>query len=578
MGTARFAVKPPSADGRALRTVVAVVAFFGVIVPIFAGLWLTLRAAFGVLPTLGHSGLSLAPFAQLAEVPGLARAIWLSLFTGGGATLIALCLALALASWLDGRMSPKLRLRLIAPILAVPHAALAIGLAFVLAPSGWIARLLAPVAGWERPPMLSSVNDEWGIALLVGLMVKEVPFLVFMALAGLGQIPHRRQMASARALGYSEAMVWLKVIMPQLWPLIRLPMLVVLAYGVSVVDMALILGPATPATLSVVLLRLFTSPDTALLLPASAGALVQIGVLGVAIGLVFVAEAAIRAIGVRWARRGARAGGLARCLPPAAMTALAVLALGGAAMVSLMIWSVAWRWSWPAILPESGSLQLWRNPGSGWGSALCRTLIAAAASTMAALVMAIAWLDAEDRGTRGRAPWAEALIYVPLLLPQIAFLAGLNVLFLRLGLSGSMIAVIWAHALFVFPYIMIALSDPWRALDPRMSRSAAALGAGPWRRLWAVKLPALLAPILAAAAIGIAVSTAQYLPTLFMGAGRIATLTTEAVTLASGADRRVTGVYATLQATIPLVGFALAVVIPARRHRNRRGLRGGGYA
>jgi hypothetical protein len=26
------------------------------------------------------------------------------------------------------------------------------------------------------------------------------------------------------------------------------------------------------------------------------------------------------------------------------------------------------------------------------------------------------------------------------------------------------------------------------------------------------------------------------------------------------------------------VGFALAVVIPARRHRNRRGLRGGGYA
>ena len=40
--------------------------------------------------------------------------------------------------------------------------------------------------------------------------------------------------------------------------------------------------------------------------------------------------------------------------------------------------------------------------------------------------------------------------------------------------------------------------------------------------------------ILTAAAVGFAVSVGQYLPTLLIGAGRLPTITTEAVALASG--------------------------------------------
>jgi putative thiamine transport system permease protein len=164
---------------------------------------------------------------------------------------------------------------------------------------------------------------------------------------------------------------------------------------------------------------------------------------------------------------------------------------------------------------------------------------------------------------------------LPLLLPQIAFLYGLNLLFLQLGISGGIVTVIWAQGLFVFPYVMIALSDPWRALDPRLIRTAASLGAGPTRRLFRVKVPALIGPLLTAAAIGFAVSIAQYLPTLFMGAGRIATLTTEAVTLSSGSDRRVIGTYAVLQALLPFAAYGLALVLPRVLYRDRLGLRGG---
>ncbi|HXQ65311.1 MAG TPA: ABC transporter permease, partial [Alphaproteobacteria bacterium] len=63
-----------------------------------------------------------------------------------------------------------------------------------------------------------------------------------------------------------------------------------------------------------------------------------------------------------------------------------------------------------------------------------------------------------------------------------------------------------------------------------------------------------------------------YLPTLFAGAGRLSTLTTVAVTLAAGADRRVIGVYVFLQSLLPLVLYGLALLLPAAIYANRRGL------
>ena len=108
-----------------------------------------------------------------------------------------------------------------------------------------------------------------------------------------------------------------------------------------------------------------------------------------------------------------------------------------------------------------------------------------------------------------------------------------------------------------------------------IARSAAALGVSPARVLWRLRLPLLLRPLLFAFAIGCAVSVGQYLPTLFAGAGRIATLTTEAVTLSSGADRRIMGVYTFLQAGIPLLVYAAALAIPAALFMRRRGMNDG---
>ncbi len=425
---------------------------------------------------------------------------------------------------------------------------------------------------------MATVNDVWGMALMVGLMVKELPFILLVILSALSQIPVARQMAAGRALGYGRGVIWVKIIMPQVWPLIRLPVWVVLAYALSAVDMAIILGPSNPPTLAVAIMRWFTNPDLAMIRPAAAGAILQAVVVLLGVALFWLAERAAAPLGRWWIRRGGRGSSAEPGLWLATVATMALMGAGLLAMLSLLVWSLSWRWSFPQLLPESWSLKPWTSHTDDWSRALMNTVTLAVTTTALSLALAVAWLEGEDRARRKRAPWAEALIYLPLLIPQIGFLYCLNIIFLRAGLSSGLPAVIWAQALFVFPYVMITLSDPWRALDPRITATAAALGAGPWRRLFTVKLPILLRPILTAAAVGVAVSVAQYLPTLFMGAGRIATLTTEAVTLSSGSDRRVTGVYATLQAALPFAAYFLAFAVPALVHRNRRALTGAFHA
>lgn len=562
------------AEGQVLRGVVLAVVALGLMTPIALGLWQTTRSAFGILPALGRDSLSLAPWRALAFLPGFGTSLRLTLVTGLGSTLLSLVLATGICATLHARLRPGTAARLLTPYLATPHAAMAVGLAFVLAPSGWIARALAPWAGWSQPPDLATVHDGWGLALLVGLTVKEMPFLLLVILSALTQISVGPQMAAGRALGYGRGVVWIKIIMPQVWPLIRLPVWVVLAYALSNVDMAIILGPSNPPTLALAVMRWFSDPDPAMILPASAGAILQAAIVVLALAGLGLAELCGRRIGLWWLRRGGRGLSAEPGLWLASLAACTLMTLGALAILSLGLWSVTWRWSFPQIWPERWSLQPWADPQGLRLEALGNTACLALATTALSLTLAIAWLEGENRARLGRAPWAEALIYLPLLIPQIGFLYGLNVVFLRIGASGSLMAVAWGQCLFVFPYVMIALSDPWRALDPRVISAAAALGAGPWRRLLAVKLPILLRPILTAAAIGVAVSVAQYLPTLFLGAGRVVTLTTEAVTLSSGADRRITGVYASLQAGLPLAAYLLAFAIPAFVHRNRRELSG----
>ncbi|MEO8531708.1 MAG: ABC transporter permease subunit, partial [Deltaproteobacteria bacterium] len=165
-----------------------------------------------------------------------------------------------------------------------------------------------------------------------------------------------------------------------------------------------------------------------------------------------------------------------------------------------------------------------------------------------------------------------AISALPLILPQAAFLFGLQIVMLRAGFRAGFGAVLFTHLALVVPYTMLCFAGPYSGLDPRLLKQAASLNASPWRVFFAVKLPLLATPILTVFAIAFAVSVAQYLTTVMVGAGRVSTLTTEAVALSSGSDRRIAAAFGLMQAALPLVGFALALALPRVIWRKRQGM------
>jgi putative thiamine transport system permease protein len=543
------------------------------VLPVVAGLTAILLPAFGYWPALGGTHFTLDPWRALLALPSLPRSLGVSLFVGFATTVFSLgAVTMLMAAFLGTRAFALVR-RLLSPLLSVPYVALAFGLAFVIAPSGLIFRLFSPWAtGLERPPDLLIINDPYGLSLAGALVLKEIPFLFLMTLAALPQADAPRAFTSARTLGYRRVAAFAKVVMPRLYPQLRFPVLAVLAYGLSVVDAALVLGPNTPPTLAVQVLRLADDPDLALHFEASAASVLQFALVLSAIGLWLVLERLAGLAWRQWVVAGGRHCGEAWIRLAAPLLAGAIAGLVVLAFSSLVLWSISATWRFPDIWPQAFTLEVWRRELAIGLPIVCRTLLLGAGVAGAALIITILCLENEVR--RGVPPASTLnLIYIPLLVPQIAFLTGTASLMIALHLDGNGFGVGLAHLVFVLPYVFMSLSAPWRAYDPRYRATALLLGASPWRAFWAVRLPMLTHAILIAGALGFAISVSQYLATLLVGGGRFATVTTEAVGLAAGADRRVIGVFALMQAMLPFLGFAVALVVPALLFRNRWGLR-----
>jgi putative thiamine transport system permease protein len=547
--------------------------------PMCAGLLGTLLPAFGVMPAIGAEHWSVAPWRELAQHPGFVTALQLTLASGVVTTLLAVASAIGFAAWLHERAWGQRIAAWLAPVLASPHSALAIGLSFVLAPSGWLVRWISPgLTGWELPPDVSTVGHPSGWTLIVGLLIKEVPYLMLMTLGALNQVNARPYMAAARALGYRPVQAYLQVVLPLVYRQIRLPIFAVLAFSLSVVDVSMILGPGNPPTLAVLAVRWFADPDLQRVLPASAAAVLLLLLVVACIGGWLVLERVVAAWARRWFVRGHRDGPLAAGAVLASSVCALLAAATGLALLALLIWSFTRQWRYPDALPQAWTLANWMRQSVAVAQPASNTLWVGLAATAVAAVLVIACLEHEAQRAGGAdVPRAFGtgslwLLYMPLLVPQVAFLFGVQVLLIRLRFDATLSAVVLAHLVFVLPYFFLSLADPWRAFDTRYARSAASLGASRWRVFWRIKLPILLKPTLIACAVAFAVSVGQYLPTLFAGSGRVATLTTEAVTLASGEDRRVTAVWALLQSLLPMVAFAAAAWIPRLAYAHRRAL------
>jgi putative thiamine transport system permease protein len=497
-------------------------------------------------------------FAALLVHPQFWGGLWLSVFTGVSSTILALLFAILIAA-----NSKQSLLGEAGGMLAVPHVAVAIGVVFFIVPTGILARLLAWPLGWTAPPQWNVAQDPYGLSLIAALVLKETAFLVYVLAGLMNRADLKQQLAGqqrvATSLGHGLGSVWLRVLLPQLLPRLVWPLVAVFTYGITVVDMALVIGPTQPPTLATVIWRDLNDGEAVTNARGAAGV---VALSAVTLSLLLVVGLLLRQdwpriIGIYsgYPRYGKSRNKVLTQLWPFWRLSFGLLA------IFLVFQSFSTQWPFPDLQPAGWTARYWvllmSNP-----SPLITSLWLALATATIGVAVAVAWLETAR-------PAQDRIVLLAcaatLCLPALVIALGQYRMFLALGLTGTAMALILAHLLPVTAYSFVMLHGPYRGFDGRWRQVSAGLMQSRGTFLMRIKWPLLKAPLLSAWAVGFAVSIAQYVPTQLAAAGRYSTLPLDAVTLSSGGNRALIAVYALALTVLPLLAFTFSGVFGKAR-------------
>jgi spermidine/putrescine transport system permease protein len=157
--------------------------------------------------------------------------------------------------------------------------------------------------------------------------------------------------------------------------------------------------------------------------------------------------------------------------------------------------------------------QVWRD--EPLVTALENSLIIAAATTVvsSALGTAAAWLLYRYRFPA--AGWMRAMIYFPMIVPEVIMGVSLLLLFGVMHVELGFVTVIIAHVTFCFPFVMIPVGARLAGLDPSLEEAAMDLGATPAKAFLKVILPYLAPAVIAGALMAFTLSIDEFVVTYF---------------------------------------------------------------
>ena len=494
-----------------------------------------------------------AAWSALFAHPQFWPALTLSIATGS----LSLILSTLFAFWIVSGLhkSPSLQ-KLMGAFLSLPHLAFAIGFGFLIMPSGLLARALGNLLDWVTPPLWITTQDPLGISLVVALVLKELPFIIWL-ITSLAARPDFSQALNTyfrigQSLGHGSASIWLRLFIPQILPRLKWPLLIVWVYGASVVDMALAIGPTQPPPLAVIIWSDLNNVDQAINARGTVGALFLTITLTTIAIFFCTAMQIFNTVIKQFLTRGPTESPVPRISAKAVL--ISITAIYILVFLVLSIMSLGSLWPYPDLWPTHFKLNAWASILNS-PAPLINSLAFAVSSTVSALVLALLWFETVNENFDR---YLLALTVAALALPTLLIADGQYLLFLRLNLNSTWLGVFLAHLTSVFAYVFIVLKGPYRAFDPRYRSVSLGLNTSSSRFWLAVKMP-LMKPVLAsAAAIGVGVGIAQYVPVQLIASGRLSTLTIEAVTLSSGGNRQLLAVYSLMLMVIPLLTFVAA--------------------
>jgi len=176
--------------------------------------------------------------------------------------------------------------------------------------------------------------------------------------------------------------------------------------------------------------------------------------------------------------------------------------------------------------PEGFSLKHYRDffSNDSWQSAMWNSLKIA---PMATIVSVTFGTLAAIGLSQPHVPFRRAIMAIlisPMIVPLIISAAGMYFFYSRIGLQGTYIGVVLAHAALGIPFVIITVTATLVGFDRSLTRAAANMGADPVTTFFRIQMPLILPGVISGGLFAFITSFDEVVVVLFVGSAGQKTL------------------------------------------------------
>ena len=225
-----------------------------------------------------------------------------------------------------------------------------------------------------------------------------------------------------------------------------------------------------------------------------------------------------------------------------------------------------------AFEPEAYSLKHYRDffTNPDWQQALANSVRIAPAATL--LSVALGTLAAIGL-SQSHVPFRRAIMAIlisPMIVPLIISAAGMYFFYSRIGLQGTYLGVVLAHAALGVPFVIITVTATLVGFDRSLTRASASLGGGPVRTFFRVQMPLILPGVVSGGLFAFITSFDEVVVVLFVGSAGQKTLPWQ---MFIGLREQISPTILAVATILVTLSILLLVLVEALRRRSER-LRG----
>jgi len=225
-----------------------------------------------------------------------------------------------------------------------------------------------------------------------------------------------------------------------------------------------------------------------------------------------------------------------------------------------------------AFDPEGYSLKHYRDffTNPDWQQALRNSVRIAPAATF--LSVTLGTLAAIGL-SQSHVPFRRAIMAIlisPMIVPLIISAAGMYFFYSRLGLQGTYLGVVLAHAALGIPFVIITVTATLVGFDKSLTRASANMGAGPVRTFFKVQMPLILPGVISGGLFAFITSFDEVVVVLFVGSANQQTLPWQMFT---GLREQISPTILAVATILVAISIALLTTVELLRRRSER-LRG----